>query len=175
MRTRTALLTAAVMLALAAGAEAGTLSGLTRVRPLNAQATSLLADAQEKSVTIRDLIKKLESGDVVAYVHVVPAAEGTPQSGLRFVGASRTVRYVLIQVVDCRTPYRGIELLGHELQHVTEVMPAAWVTDDNNLQRLLSLTGYPDSSSARRYETMAAASVERKVHRDVRAAIGSVQ
>ena len=33
-------------------------------------------------------------------------------------------------------------------------MPAAWVTDDSSLQRLLTVTGFPDSSSARGYETM---------------------
>ena len=69
---------------------------------------------------MRELVKTLDRGDVVAYVQVVPAAEGAPQSGLLFVGASHTVRFVLIQIAECKAPCRRIELLGHELQHVTK-------------------------------------------------------
>jgi hypothetical protein len=180
MRTRAALLSAAVTLALAAGASAGDkpgdkLSDVTRIRPLNEQAAALLADAQQKSATVRNLVKGLEGGDVVAYVQVVPASEGGPQSTLQFVGASRTVRFVLIQVAECKKPCRRAELLGHELQHVNEVIAASWVVNDNSLQRLLTMTGYPDSTSARGYETAAAGQVERKVRRDIGAIAGSAQ
>jgi hypothetical protein len=176
MRTRTVLLTAAVTLALAVGAQAADkLSDVTRVRPLNPEAAALLADAQQKSETVRNLIKDLDGGDVVAYVQVVPANEAGPQSTLQFVGASHAVRFVLIQVADCRKPCRKAELLGHELQHVHEVIAAAWVTDDAGMQRLLTMTGYPDSSSARRYETSAAGQTERKVRNDMRVTGGSAQ
>lgn len=176
MRTRAALLSAAVTLALAASANAGDkLSDVTRVRPLNEQAAVLLADAQQKSETVRTLIKGLQGGDVVAYVQVVPANEGGPQSALQFVGASKAVRFVLIQVADCKKPCRLAELLGHELQHVTEVNAASWVVSDHELQRLLTMTGYPDSNSARGYETTAAGQMERRVRRDIGAIAGSVQ
>ncbi len=112
---------------------------------------------------------------MIAYIQVVPSTEGAPQSTLQFVGASHTVRFVLIQMADCKAPCRRTELLGHELQHVNEMMPAAWVTDDAQLQRLLTMTGYPDNTSARGYETMAAGQIEKRVRSDVRSATGSVQ
>ena len=176
MRTRTVLLAAAVILALAAGAQAADkLSGVTRIRPLNPGAAALLADAQQKSETVRNLVKSLEDGDVVAYVQLVPANASGPQSTLQFVGASHTVRFVLIQVADCEKPCRKAELLGHELQHVNEVLVATWITDDSAMQRMLKMTGYPDSSSARGYETAAAGQTERKVRHDVGAIVGSAQ
>ena len=176
MRTRTVLLTTAVTLALAAGAQAADkLGDLTRVRPLNQEATALLADAQQKSDTVRNLVKGLDGGDVIAYIQVVPATESGPQSTLQFVGASHMARFVLIQVANCDKPCRKAELLGHELQHVNEVIAARWVTDDYQMQRLLTMTGYPDSSSARGYETTAAGQTERKVRRDISTIVGSAQ
>jgi hypothetical protein len=169
MRSRTLLLTTAVTLALAAGAEAGSnLKGVTRVRPVNDKAASLLADAQQKSETVRNLIKQLDKGDVVAFVQVVSPAERGPQSTMRFVGASKLARFVLIQVAECEAPCRRAELLGHELQHVNEVAASSWITDDHELQRLLMLRGYLDSGSARGYETAAAMQAERNVRREVR-------
>jgi hypothetical protein len=176
MRTRAALLSAAIVLTFAAGADAGDrLAGLPRVRPLNEQAASLVADAQQKSPTVRDLLNKLETGDVVAYIQVVPARRDSPESTLLFVSATAAVRYVLIQVSDCQAPCRGLELLGHELQHATDVASRPWVTDDGQLQRMLAMTGWRDASTARGYETPDAMQAERRVHRDVRGVAGTIQ
>ncbi len=169
MRTRTVLLAAAVTLALAAGTEAsGNLSGVTRVRPVNDKAAALLTDARQQSETIRNLIKQLDRGDVVAFVQVVSPTEEGPQSTMRFLGASKLARFVLIQVAECKAPCRRAELLGHELQHAGEVAGSPWVVDNLELQRLLMLRGYVDSGSARGYETAAASLAERSVRRDIR-------
>jgi hypothetical protein len=171
MRFRAALLSAALIvlvLAPSAGA-AGPMGDVTRVRPLNDQAAALVTEAKQKSATVRDLLKALENGDVVAYVQVVPAKEGAPTSTLQFVGASHTVRFILVQVAECKTPCRKIELLGHELQHAADVAQSPWVTDDGRLQAMLALTGWVDKGSARGYETPAAMRAERLVRRDVQA------
>ena len=41
------------------------------------------------------------------------------------------MRFVIIQLAECKAPCRAIELLGHELQHVADVAKATWVTDDS--------------------------------------------
>jgi hypothetical protein len=145
------------------------------VRPLDEQAAVLVAEAQQNSATVRNLVEQLGDGDVVAYVQVVSATPNGPLSGLQFVGASHTVRFVLIQIANCQAPCRRIELLGHELQHATEVAATAWVTDNPQLQRLMAFTGWPDASTARRFETAAAGQAERLVRRDLRAVTGSAQ
>ncbi len=176
MRFATALFSAAFTLALAAGAGAeGRLSDVTRVRALDEQAAALIAEAQQKSPTMRELFQKLDKADVVAYVQVVPAVPGGPKSALEFVGASHAVRFVLIQVAKCQAPCRRIELLGHELEHATEIAANAWVTNQTQFERLVSNLGWRDSATAVGYETAAASQVERQVRRDVRAANGSAQ
>jgi len=170
MRIRTVLISAAVTMALAAGAEAGSrLRGVTRIHPVNDQAAALLTDARQQSATVRNLIKQLEEGNVVAFVQVVsPEADG-PQSTMRFMGASSLTRHVLIQVAECQAPCRRVELLAHELQHANEVAEATWVADNLDLRRLLMARGYRDSDSARGYETVTAQLTERAVRREIRA------
>jgi hypothetical protein len=176
MRTSAALLALALILTLAPGTAAGPLGDVTRVRPLNEGATALVAEAQQKSPTVRGLLKQLEKGDVVAYVQVVPATEGGPLSTLKFIGASHAVRFVLIQVASsCAKPCRQLELLGHELQQAVDVSQVAWVTSDDHLQRWLAATGWADASTGRGYETGSAKDAELKVRRDVRGITGTVQ
>jgi hypothetical protein len=170
MRIRSVLISAAVTMALAAGAEAGPkLRGVTRIHPVNDQAAALLTDARQQSETVRNLIKQLDEGNVVVFVQVVPPVADGPLSTMRFLGATSVTRLVLIQVAECDAPCRRAELLGHELQHANEVAEATWVADDSDLQRMLKLRGYLDSGSARRYETPAARLAERSVRRDIRA------
>jgi len=173
MRLRSALTALGSIMLLAHSAGASTpLGDMPRVRALNAQAVTLVAEARTKSQTVRDLLKALEGGDTIAYVQIVPAAEGTPPSTLRFVGASHTARFVLIQLADCTEPCRRIERLGHELQLAVDVAGRAWITDDAQLQRMLVMTGWADGTSARGYETAAALEAERQVRRELRGSGG---
>jgi len=175
MRCYAVLLSAAVTLTLAAGVDARerTFDG-PHVRPLNQASAALMADAQQKSATVRELFNKLEASNVVAYVHVVPLATGTPESGLRFVGTSKMARFVLISISGDSTADRRIELLGRELQHAVEIAGMPWVTDDARFQYLMSVVGWQDTSGARRgYETAAANRTERQVRLEVRGITGT--
>jgi hypothetical protein len=174
MKTRAALLSAAVALTLASAAGARPLSDAPRVRPLNPQAAAMVAEAQQKSPTVRDLVKALQGGDVVVYVQVVRAVEGAPLSTVQFVGASQFERYVLVQVASCQEPCRSLELLGHELRHAADLAAARWITDDYQLQRLLAYTGWRDHATARGYETASAMKTERQVGREIRALMGAM-
>jgi hypothetical protein len=175
MRIHAALLSAAVTLAVATAANAASpLPDVVRIRPLDAQATAIFAEAQQKSATVRQLASTIRDGDVVAYIQV-PSIEGNPDSGLQFVGGSKLMRFVLIQIAEGRARSREIELLGHELQHVTEVARSSWVTDDSQMQRMLMITGWKDYTSARGYETAAAGQVERMVRREVRGVTGAAE
>ncbi len=169
MRIRTALLLAAVTLIGAPGADAAGPARDPRVRPLDEGAASLVAEAQEKSPTVRSLFKQLEGADVVAYVQTVRSVEGLPLSGLQFLGASTVERYVLIQIANCDVPCRRIELLGHELRHVAEVAGAQWVRSDDSMQRMIQKVGWRDTEAARGYETRSATLAEKQVRSEVRA------
>lgn len=176
MRCRTAILTAALTLTLAAGAQARDKRvDAPHLRSLNEASTAVMRDAQQKSTTVRDLVSQLEASNLVAYVHVAPGAQDTPESALKFIGRSKAQRFVLISISSDASADRRIELLGHELQHAAEAAGTSWVTDDAQFQSLMTMIGWRDSSRARGYETSAANHAQRRVRTDVRAATGTPQ
>lgn len=170
MRCSTALITGAITLALAAGAEArGSGFDGPHIRALDPAGAALIADAQQKSATVRNLFKKLEASDVVAYVRVVPAPEGTPEAGFSFVGMSKAARFVMASISTELPADRRIELLAHELQHAVDVAGIAWVTNNLQFQKYMNLNGWRDASTAVGYETASACRAERQARKEVRA------
>jgi hypothetical protein len=176
MRCHTALLSAIITLTLGAGLGAHDRDiNAQHVRGLNPASISAIADAQQRSATVRALTSTLEASDLVAYVNITTLAKGSVESGLSYVGASAAQRFVLITISEGAAADRQIELLGHELQHATDVAKAAWVTDDNHVQTLMTTVGWRDGSRARGYETTAAVSAEHHVHQELRKATGTAR
>jgi hypothetical protein len=163
-----------VLLTLTAGVDARA-QNAPQLRPVNPTSGALMADAQQKSATVRELIGKLEASNLVVYVNVAPLTADSPESGLRFIGSSKVQRFVLISVSADSAADRRIELLGHELRHAVEVAGASWVRNDIDFQTLISRVGWRDASQARGYETTAATATEHQVRHDVRAAVGTHQ
>ena len=102
------------------------------MRALDPAGAALIADAQQKSATVRNLFKKLEASDVVTYVRIANAPKGTPEAGFSFVGTSKAARFVMASISSEIPADRRIELLAHELQHAVDVARIPWVT--NNIQ-----------------------------------------
>ncbi|MEI6669907.1 MAG: hypothetical protein WCP29_17295 [Acidobacteriota bacterium] len=176
MRFHAAAISAALVVTLAAGVDARERNiDAPHLRSLDQAAGELLVTAQQKSATVRDLVAKLENSNLVAYIHVAPGANGTLGSGLSFVGASTKQRFVLISIASGASADRQIELLGHELQHASEVASASWVASDAQFQSLLAMVGWRDGTRARGYETMAANQAERQVRRELQAVGGTRQ
>ena len=174
MRIHAALLSAAVTLALATAANAASpLPDVVRIRPLDPQAAAVFAEAQQKSATVRELVSTIRNGYVVAYIQVVPSVEGKPDSGLQFVGRSNMMRFVIIQLAECKA--RAARSNGSAMNYSTwaDVAKATWVTDDSQLQRMLMITGWKDATAARGYETGAAKQVEKMVRREVSGVTGA--
>jgi hypothetical protein len=168
MKCHSLLLTAAAVLVLATGVSARDRNADgPHVRALNAASGGLMADAQQKSATVRELFTKLEASNLVTYVRIVPVEDGTPESGLSFVGSSKVRRYVLVSISGSATADRQIELLGHELQHAVEVAGLPWVQNDGQFQDMMRIMGWRDASAARGYETAAANLTENRIRREV--------
>lgn len=169
MRKHAPALALALTLVVPSVAGAGSLpGGVTRLRPLDPAAVALVENARQQSPTIRDLVNKFEDRNLIVYVQVVPARADRPQSGMRYVGTSKSARFVLIQIATCDPPCREVELLGHELRHAWDVARWTWVSDDGRLQRMMSLFGWRDRKAARGYETASAVRTEAQVSREVR-------
>ena len=175
MRVKALALSFALTLACSAAAIAAEPPSATpHLRPLNAAGAALMADAQQKSATIRDLAAQLEGSNVVAYIYPTARQVGETESDFRYVGTSKSQRFVLIKIGADRSADRQIELLGHELEHAVEVARATWVNDSSDLDRFLSLVGSRTfEPGGHPFETPAAMKAERTVRKELPTAIGT--
>jgi hypothetical protein len=146
------------------GAQAldATLSG--SVRGVEPYARWVIDSGLALSPTVRELVDRLNGGDVIAYVQVAPLASRTAYTVLMDGGQSR--RYLLIKIHQGLPLHRLVELLGHELQHATEIMGDPQVRDDAGLKRLYRRIGLT-VVRADQFETQAAISIERLVRREI--------
>ena len=110
-------------------------------------------------------------------VHPTPAPGHT---GTRVVGASTDYRFLSISLLsEDQFATRGqgasvnalISRLGHELQHVLEVVAAPDVQSQQSLQTLYERIGFAvhvGVGTSRRYETFNAQEAEQRVWRELR-------
>jgi hypothetical protein len=139
------------------------------VRPANQQGAALMAEAQERSRTVRDLAAELDRSNLVAYVVTASPQPGAPESAIRFVGRSKVQRFVLVQVSNKTSPDQRIALLAHELQHAVETAQSTWVNDEATMGMLFTRIGWRDANQQRGYETTAASLAARQVRRELTA------
>jgi hypothetical protein len=137
----------------------------TRIRAISAEAAKLLAEGQCRSATIRALVARLESSDVIVFVQLsLDPAIGQGQTSL--VGASSGTRYLQSQVSARLSPSRRIEILGHELWHATEIADMHNATDQQSLREAYLKAGW-QLGTGHAHETDAARNAERQVMREI--------
>jgi len=140
-----------------------------RIRPIAPYLAAFLRDGAANSSTFRALVARIDASDVIVYV--MPADLGSRVRGqLRFMGASRGVRYLQIELGWQLGEQTAIAALGHELQHAVEVAEAPWVQDAASLEREFARIGHP-STPARfgesGYDTYAAVQAGERVWREL--------
>ena len=145
---RTALILALVTIVTAHAATAGTPrpSSWKKTRALTSSATTMLADATERSSIVKSLLADLERTDVVVYVS--DSMSGTARevpAYLEFVSYAAGIRYLLVRIDRWKlTPSDRIMWLGHELQHALEIATAPDVKDTVGLAQLYRRIGRED-------------------------------
>ncbi len=140
-------------------------------RPLDALAAETFVQAMAGSALVRDLVRQLESSDLV--VHIVSSRQMPAGLGgtTRLVTSRGGYRYVRIVVgVDLRAEDRAA-VMGHELQHACEVA-ASDAHDADGMRRLYQAAGHRPTANLDIYETKAALMVERQVRAQLRAEPG---
>ena len=116
------------------------------VRPLNAAAAAVLADASPRSATIRRLMAQLDASDLIAYVQVTPFFNSAT-SDTRFLSAAGGRRYVVITINTLNAASLRAAWLAHELQHALEVANAPEVVSTATLEALYRRIGRPVSDT----------------------------
>ncbi len=152
-------------LVVAAPARAADPRPVPHVRSADAQVVKLLRDGCRRSPTFQHLVSQVEHSDVIVYVQISSQVPDALQAYLRWAGAGPVHRYVLVMVKVPTSDENLIALLGHELQHVTEVASAPDVRDEVALDALYRRIG---NDSGAGYDSLAARSVGAVVRRELR-------
>ena len=94
------------------------------------------------SPTLRALVDRLDSSDVVVYLRFGRSSSPTMAGHLSFITAAAGRRY--LQVTIDRRPMgcRRIAILGHELQHAVEIAASPAVTGEPSLAELYRRIGF---------------------------------
>lgn len=139
----------------------------TRVRTLDAHVSNMLALGYQRSRTFRQLVEDLERSDVI--VHVERRAIATDKAFMQFVTHAGGSRYLRITLDTELSANAGVALLGHELQHASEVASAPWVVDLETYHELYRAIGHASCAGPRRcFDTIEAVDAGRRVLLELR-------
>jgi hypothetical protein len=127
--------------ALTAGLGAAAVPYAEHLRPTHAEAERLLRDGFSRSSTFRHLVDRIRRSDVIVYVQLRPDMPRGAGGSLRFIGCSATNRFLMVSINTSHSWPAKIALLGHELQHATEVADATDVTSADGLRALYRRIG----------------------------------
>jgi hypothetical protein len=160
-----ALMTGALMPAAAFGGPADPAT-VGRVRPLQKSAAAVLKNAVHRSPTITAMIDRIEQSDVIVYINVAPYLPREPAQ-TTMVSATKVCRYLMV-TLDARTGmHELVALLGHELQHVIEIVDAPDVRDNLGMRTHFRRIGI-DPTAGDRFETEAARQVTVEIRQELR-------
>lgn len=138
---------------------------MRRVRPIGADAQSLLQDARERSPTIRLLLDRLDGSDVIVYLQRGVFERPEVKGRTSLITAVPDARFLRVIVRSALADDRGVEMLGHELQHAHEIAQEPRIRSELQLQQYLNVIGFECGTS--RFETEAAIRVERQVRSEL--------
>jgi hypothetical protein len=137
--------------------------GLTRVRPVSVRMVQALAKGGCQSPTFRALVNAIESSRAFVYIlevpYLPPHMNGCVPLDVGGAGPDRYFRVVIKAGLDDRYT---ISVIGHELQHVLELLREA-----GNVDRQKAETW---QIAPHQYETQRAVEVERQVTVELRRA-----
>jgi hypothetical protein len=129
----------------------------------------IVSQGMARSPTLREIVAHLQWSHAIVYVSLAAVPTGTV--GLtRFMGASDGWRYLSVEL-DHKLPHNDlVATLGHELQHVTEIIDARAVSDGPSMLALYRRIGNERSffqNPVPSFETDAAVAVGRRVYWEV--------
>ena len=141
-----------------------------RVRSIDAVVLQRVQDGFRRSPTFRALVLAVERSNVIVYL--VPGVCDLGRIAgclLRFVHVAGDDRYLRVVVNVALPEDRLVAVIGHELQHVREVVDAPAVVDGPKLLTLLRDIGLRECRGVlgECYETKAAIEVEDAVLKEL--------
>ncbi len=115
----------------------------TQIRIEDSRLAGLLPDGLRRSPTLRSVVEQVQGGRVIVMVQTVRWLPHEAAGILTWIGSGPPNRFVRVSIKAQTSPDALLAQLGHELQHVIEVMSAPWVSDDQSLLALYRQIGRP--------------------------------
>jgi len=144
-------------------------NGGPRVRPTDSRIRALLKSGSERSSLLRELVDKVDAGNVVVYLGFDLTMSRKGLAGrLTFSGDAGAYRYVRASISPDLTADQIIASIAHELHHVTEIVEHPEVRSESDLRNLYQRIGRENRAADRiGWETEAAQQVTYDVRREL--------
>ena len=145
-------------------------ASMPHLRPLDSLAANAIDVGVKRSPTFAALVQTIEGSEFVVYVESSRKLKDGMEGCL--VHGAAGPRYLRVLLKTGLSVDERIEVLGHELQHVREVIEAGILNDSASMQALFSRIGYnkrQEGGRQQEYETEAARSISATVARELRA------
>jgi hypothetical protein len=151
-----------------------------RVRPNDSRSAALLLQGIKRSETMRLVVERLETLDVIVYVEMQPALHRQLAGRMVWLSATQKFRYVRVSLNPELSSDTIVAVLGHELQHALEVARTPSIVDEPSLEAYYRKNGISMRSHASGWDTQAARDTGDLVRRELasapaRAALDSLQ
>ena len=142
-----------------------------RIRPQDPRLADLIRTGVARSATFRDIVKRLEAGNMIIYVSLSPAMKWSLAGKLTWMTKTGPFRYLKATINTEQSANQMIATLAHELRHALEVSEDESVIDQRSLAGLYKRIGRPSTSGAiAGFETAAAQETGLQVRRELTAA-----
>jgi len=139
--------------------------GIQRIRTTSPLIHSVLADASEKSPTLRSVVQRIAESNIIVHLTCEQFKTVMINGRTLWVEANGDARYLRVQI-DCMLPRANfVAILGHELQHVAEVADRPEVIDERSFVKLFETIGFATCRNKvmEQFETDDATAVGRRV------------
>lgn len=144
----------------------------SHIRVADYRLRTILERAAESSATLHELVMRLQTSDVVAYVEYDMRQHSRLAGHLSFVSSAAGLRYVRISVAYLGVPTTQASVVGHELRHAVEVAELPTIVDVNSLEHEFRRIGFENgaggSMGARSFETRAAQDTGDRILRELK-------
>jgi hypothetical protein len=127
-----------------------------RLRPQSPRVARWVADGMARSATFRDLVARIEAGDVIVYLEAQPALGQGLSACLTWMGGTPQARYLRASVRPDLSARDALAMIAHELQHVVEVIDHPDVQSERGLTALYQRIGHRTGTTRDRWDTTAA-------------------
>jgi hypothetical protein len=142
-----------------------------RIRPQDPRLAELIRDGISRSGTFRDLVRRLEAGNLIVYVSLNPVMRSNLAGKLTWMSKTGVYRYMKATINTEQASEQMIATIAHELRHALEVSDDQSVIDQRSLAGLYKRIGRPSLTGIiAGFETDAAFEAGLQVRRELVAA-----